>query len=125
MRQIQTLTKQLQRHARHDPRRNSKHSTINPLTRRPIPFTGDFKPQRRYPRADRLREAAEHEACRHGFRARVERQVERESHREAFGDVVDEEGEEDGHAQFWVGVVGRVGDEAFGELVQGDGDGGL
>jgi len=38
---------------------------------------------------------------------------------------VDEERHEDAEAEFRVGVVGGVGDEAFGEFVQGDGDGGL
>jgi len=38
---------------------------------------------------------------------------------------VDKEGEEDGDAEFGVGVVGGVGDEPFGEFVQGYGDGGL
>ena len=38
---------------------------------------------------------------------------------------MDEEGEEDGEAEAWVRVVGGVGDEAFGEFVQGYGDGGL
>jgi len=33
---------------------------------------------------------------------------------------VDEEGEEDGEAEGGVGVVGGVGDEAFGDFVQGD-----
>lgn len=38
---------------------------------------------------------------------------------------MDEEGEKDGEAEVGVGVVGRVGDEAFGKFVQGDGYGGL
>ena len=38
---------------------------------------------------------------------------------------MDEEGEEDGEAEARVGVVGGVGDEAFGEFVEGYGDGGL
>ena len=38
---------------------------------------------------------------------------------------MDEEGEEDGDAEGGVGVVGRVGDEAFGEFMQGDSDAGL
>ena len=38
---------------------------------------------------------------------------------------MDEEGEEDGEAEAWVRVVGGVGDEAFGEFVEGYGDGGL
>lgn len=38
---------------------------------------------------------------------------------------MDEEGEEDGDAEGGVRVVRRVGYEAFGELVQGDGEGGL
>lgn len=38
---------------------------------------------------------------------------------------MDEEGEEDGEAERGVGVVGCVGDEAFGDFVQGDGGAGL
>lgn len=38
---------------------------------------------------------------------------------------MDEKRHEDAEAEFGVGVVGGVGDEAFGEFVQGDGDGGL
>ena len=38
---------------------------------------------------------------------------------------MDEERHEDAEAEFGVCVVGGVGDEAFGEFVQGDGDGGL
>lgn len=38
---------------------------------------------------------------------------------------MDEEGHEDGEAEGWIGVIGRVGDEALGDFVEGDGDGGL
>lgn len=38
---------------------------------------------------------------------------------------MDEEGEEDGEAEGGVGVVGCVGDEAFGDFVEGDGRAGL
>lgn len=38
---------------------------------------------------------------------------------------MDEEGEKDGEAQGGVSVVGCVGDEAFGDFVEGDGDAGL
>lgn len=61
----------------------------------------------------------------HGFGLGLEREVQRESEREAFRDVVHEEGHEDGESEVWVCVVGRVGDEAFRELVEGDGNGGL
>lgn len=38
---------------------------------------------------------------------------------------MDEEGHEDVEAELGVGVVCGVGDEAFGELMESDGDGGL
>lgn len=73
-----------------------------------------MEPQRCHTGADGLRKTAEHEAGGHGFCAGVQSEVEGQSHGEAFGYVVDEEGEEDCDAEFGVGVVGGVGDEAFG-----------
>ena len=55
----------------------------------------------------------------------MESEEQGEGQSEAFGYVVDEESHEDGEAERGVRVVGCVGYEAFGQLVQGDGDGGL
>lgn len=125
MRQIQTLAKQLQSHTGHNPRRHGKHGAIDSLARRPVAVTGDFEPEGGDTGADGLGEAAKDEGDEHGAEAVVDSEIEGEGHGKAFGDVVDEEGEEDGEAEAGVGVVRGVGYEAFGELVQGDGDGGL
>ena len=125
MRQIQTLAEQLQRHTRHDARRHGKHGPIHPILGLPIAIARAPEPQRRDSGSERLRQSSQHERGGHGGEAVVEREVEGEGEGETFGDVVDEEGEEDGEAEFGVGVVGGVGDEALGEFVQGDGDGGL
>jgi len=125
MRQIQTLAKQLQRHARHDAGRDGEHAAVHPFARAPVALPRELEPQRGDAGAQGLRQAAEDEGDEHGLEAVVDGEVEGQGHGEAFGDVVDEEGEEDGEAELGIGVVGGVGDEAFGELVQGDGDGGL
>lgn len=125
MRQIQRLRKQLQRNTCHDTRSNSEHPTIHPLARCPVALAGKFKPYSRDSSTYRLAQTAKDERNPHGFYPRVDSKVEWERQGEAFSDIVDEEGEEDGHAEGWVRVVRGVGDEAFGEFVERDGDGGL
>lgn len=125
MGQIQTLAKQLQSDTSHDTRGSSEHAAIDALARRPLPFAGDVEPEGGDAGSDGLREAAEDKTGCHCFCARVEGEVEWEGHGEALGDVVDEEGKENGYAQLGVCVVCGVCDEAFGELVEGYGDGGL
>jgi len=124
IRQIQTLPQQLQAHHRHNPRRNSKHTSIDSIHAivsavLPTPAL-DLKPQRRDTSTKGLTDTTQDGRDEHGFPAGADGEVEGQSKSEAFGDVVDEEGEEDGEAEGGVGVVGGVGDEAFGDLVQGD-----
>ena len=129
MRKVQTLAQQLQTHHGHDPRRDRKHAPVHLLSGLTdpvfLPPPRDLEPQRRAPRAQRLRYPAQERGPEHGAPAAVDGEVEWEREGEAFGDVVDEEGEEDGEAEGGVGVVGCVGDEALWDLVQGDGGGGL
>ena len=123
--QRQALREKLQRHTRHDPRRDRKHTPIHPLPRRRFLVARDLEPQRRHPGAKRLTHSAQEGRPEHGLGAGADGEVEGEGHGETFGDVVDEEGHEDGEAEVGVCMVGGEGDEAFGEFVQGDGDGGL
>jgi len=80
----------------------------------------DLEPQRCDTSTEGLADTTQDGRDEHGFPAGADGEVERQSESEAFGDVVDEEGEEDGEAEGGVGVVGGVGDEAFGNFVQGD-----
>lgn len=125
MRQFQTLRKQLQPHTRHDPRRNGKHGSISTFARRPIALSRHVEPHGRHTGPERLRESAEDKRNHHGLETVIDGEIQWERHGEPFGDVVDEEGDEDGDAEFGVGVIRGIGDEAFGEFVEGDGNGGL
>ena len=88
-------------------------------------MTCDFEPESCDGGAEGLTDAAEEGGPEHSFPAAVDGEVERECEGEAFSDVVDEEGEEDGEAECGVGVIGGVGDEAFGNFVEGDSAAGL
>lgn len=127
MRQPDALLHQTQRHARHDARRDGKHGPVHRLARLPIPLSAfrQRQPRGRDARAERLAQPPQQRCERNGLEAGLGGEVDGEGEGEAFGDVVDEEGEEDGEAERGVGVVGRVGDEAFGEFVQCNGDRGL
>ena len=82
--------------------------------------TLDLEPQRCDTSTEGLTDTTQDGRDEHGFPAGADGEVEGEGESEAFGDVVDEEGEEDGEAEGGVGVVGGVGDEALGDLVQGN-----
>jgi len=83
--------------------------------------TLNLKPQRCDTSTEGLTDTTQYGRDEHGFPAGADGEVEGKGESETFGDVVDEEGEEDGEAEGGVGVIGGVGDEAFGNLVEGDG----
>lgn len=123
--QAQTLNKQLQRHANHDARGNRKKTGICGAVDLEIGPLGQLEPGDGDGGAEWLAKPAQQRGPEDGLDAATEGHVQRQSHGEALGDVVHEEGHEDAKAEGWVRVVGRVGDEAFGKLVQRDGDDGL
>lgn len=121
----QALHEELQRHTGHDAPRDGKHHPVHRHPRFVTFAPRNLEPGRGQSGPQRLGQAAEERSPAHGAQAGVEREVEREGQGEALGDVVHEESHEDGEAQAGIGVVGGIGDEALGKLVQGDGDGGL
>jgi hypothetical protein len=127
MRQIQTLAQQLQTDHGHDPTRNRKHAPIHPILQLILALSSpcNLETERRNARAQGLRHAAQQRRPHHGFPARTYGEVQGKCEREALGYVVDEESEEDGEAEGGIGVVSCVGDEAFGNFVEGNGGGGL
>lgn len=129
MRQLETLTEQLQRHHGHDATREREQHAVYFLAGfSAVPVLaalGEPEPEGSDAGAEGLAHAAEQGGPEHGFPAGVNGEVEREGHGEALGDVVDEEGEEDGETQGGVDVVCGIRNEAFGDLMQRDGNHGL
>jgi hypothetical protein len=123
MREAECLAQQLESHRGHDACRDGEHPPVQRPGRRGSRVPGAASapdPQRRDPRPGRLTEATQHAGPQDRLPPGVERQIERERHGEAVGDVVDEQRQEDCQPQRRIGIVGGVGDHAFGKLMQGD-----
>lgn len=82
----------------------------------------DFEYQPGDTGAERLAESAEQAGPGDGLKARLEGHVEWKGHGEALSNIVHKECHEHIEAELRVGMVCRIGDEAFGKFVQSNGD---
>lgn len=86
-------------------------------------LVGKFEPQGRNACSEGLGQATQESRPDHGPQTGAKSHVKGQGHGKAFGDVVDKQGHEDIESKGRVGVVCCVGDEAFGEFMQSNGNG--
>lgn len=115
--------KELQANTNHDARSQGEKASIRHSIRRHVCPLGKFEPKGRNARSEGLGQTTQQSRPDHGFQAGVESHVERQGHGKAFRDVVDEQSHEDVESQGRVGMICCVSDEAFGELMQSNGNG--